>query len=261
MCRVSVITFIVSIFAVSFSGCAVGHKKNTKVKICSIEVLDTLPHDVSSYTQGLFFYKDTLYESAGQYGESSFRQTDLKTGKVLKRLNFGKDYFLEGSCVLNGKLYILTWQENTCFVYDMKTLGYIKSFHYKTEGWGLTTDGKNLIMSDGSSTIYFRDPDNFKIKKKIDVTYKGRSIKLLNELEYINGKIWSNVYTKDDIVLIDPESGQIEKLADCRNLLPSKYRKPETDVFNGIAYEPSTGSIYVTGKYWPLMFKIKLSEK
>lgn len=222
------------------------------------KVEETFNHDTGSYTQGLYFYKGSLYESAGQYGESSMRKVDLKSGKVLKRYNFDRRYFAEGSCVVDGKLFILSWRERTCFVCDPESFERLGSFRYTTEGWGLTTDGKSLIMTDGSDRIFFRDPKTFIVTKELKVTVNGRRLDYLNELEWIDGKIWANVYGSDTIVIIDPSSGIVTAVIDCSNIYPQNLRKPSTDVFNGIAYNPADGKIYVTGKYWPKLYRITL---
>ena len=231
-----------------------------KVKSYRLNVVKEYPHDVMAYTQGLFFHEGQLYESAGQYGESSFRKVDLQTGKVLKRLNFEGRYFVEGSCVLNGRLFILTWQEHECFVYDLASLEKIGTCRYNGEGWGLTTDGKSLIMSDGSSTITFRNPDTFAPERTITVTLRGQKVMYLNELEYIKGEIWANVYGTDQIVRINPQTGAVTGVINCRGLLPAALRKPSTDVLNGIAVD-ARGGIWLTGKYWPKMYRITLVEK
>ena len=223
----------------------------------NLKVVKEYPHDRSSYTQGLYFLDGDLYESTGQYGNSTFRKVDLNTGKALRKLDFNKRYFVEGSCVLDGKLFILTWQEKVVFVYDAATLKYEKSFSYPREGWGLTTDGKKLIASDGSSNIYFMDKD-LKVSKTIQVKLNGRPIRLLNELEYIKGKIWANVYLTDMILIINPETGAVEATVDCTGLLPDKLRDRDTDVLNGIAYDVRSGNILITGKCWPRMYDILL---
>lgn len=231
------------------------------VKTYGFKVEEALPHDEASYTQGLFFHDGVLYESAGQYGESSFRQVDLKTGRVERRLNFEGRYFVEGSCVLGNRLYILTWQEKECFVYDFRNWEKLGSFRYLGEGWGLTTDGKSLIMSDGTSTLTYRNPETFAPERTLTVTLRGQKVLYLNELEYIKGEIWANVYGTDQIVRIDPATGQVRSVVNLRNILPAQLRRPRTDVLNGIAYEPRSGAIYVTGKYWPKMYRITLVEK
>ena len=230
------------------------------VKHYSIEVLAEYPHDRDAYTQGLFFQDGQLYESTGQYGKSTFRKVDYVTGKVLRRLDFGRKYFVEGSVVLDGRLYILTWQNKVAFVYDFPSLEYEATYSYPREGWGLTTDGKSLIAGDGSATLYFMTKE-FKLERQVTVKLHGRPMRLLNELEYIDGKIWANVYTSDLILVINPADGNVEATIDCSGLLPDKLRKPDTDVLNGIAYNVLDGSIYLTGKNWPRLYEVKLQEK
>ena len=226
-----------------------------------LKVVQTLPHDRNAYTQGLFFHDGVLYESCGQYGQSHFKKSDLTTGKSLRRLNFDPQYFVEGSCVVDGRAYILTWQEHKCFVYDINSFNYLGEFRNYTEGWGLTTDGKNLIMSDGSSLLYFIDPMTFAIKSKLNVKLNGNPVMYLNELEYIDGDIWANVYGSDTIMIIDPSSGRVKGCVDCRNLLPRSLYTSTTDVLNGIAYNPVTKSVYLTGKNWPKIYKIELVKR
>lgn len=229
------------------------------VKYYDIKVVKEYPHDVTSYTQGLFFNGGDLYESTGEYGKSTFRKVDLETGKALKKFDFNKKYFVEGSVMLDGKLFILTWLNKVLFVYDAKTLEYKQTYSYPREGWGLTTDGKSLIASDGSSKIYFLD-SSLKLQKTLNVTMNGRAVRYLNELEWIDGKIWANVYTTDTIVVIDPKSGEVESIINCAGLLDQKLVTQDTDVLNGIAVNPADGKIYLTGKNWPKLFEIKLVE-
>lgn len=232
---------------------------DAKVRQYTLQVVNEYPHDSKAYTQGLFFHDGTFYESTGQWGESSMRIVDLKTGKVQRKLDFDRKYFGEGSVILGDKLYCLTWTSKVVFVYDAKTLKYTKSYSYPREGWGLTTDGKSLIASDGSSRIYFLDED-LKLQRSIGVKLNGRSIKYLNELEWIDGRIWANVYTTDTILIINPSDGNVEGVIDCSGLLPSKLKTPDTDVLNGIAVD-ADGKIYLTGKNWPRLYEIKLVEK
>lgn len=230
------------------------------VKEYKLEVVAEYPHDTGSYTQGLFFHDGQMYESTGLHGKSTFRKVDVETGEALEKLNFDKKYFVEGSVIWNGNLYILTWESRVAFIYDAETLEYKSSWKYPREGWGITTDGKHLIASDGTANLYFMD-ENFAQKKKVLVTIDDRPIRFLNELEYIDGKIWANVYTADEIVIIDPKDGRVEGVIDCRGLLPKELRTPDTDVLNGIAYDEKTGKIYLTGKNWPKIYEIKLTRQ
>lgn len=230
-----------------------------KVKNYRLNVVREYPHDTSSYTQGLFWHDGQLYESTGQLGESTMRIVDLETGKAMRRLNFEAKYFAEGSVILDGELFILTWTNKVAFIYDAATLEYKQTYSYPREGWGLTTDGKSLIASDGSSNLYFMD-NRFQVEKSVKVTLDGRPVRLLNELEWIDGKIWANVYTTDSIMIINPKSGEVEATINCSGLLDRSLRTPRTDVLNGIAYNPADGKIYLTGKYWPKMFEIELKE-
>ena len=230
---------------------------SARVKQYKVEVVKEYPHDTGAYTQGLFFDGGRFFESTGQFGESSFREVELATGKVLSKMNFQQKYFGEGSVMLGGNLYILTWLNKVAFVYDAKTLEYKQTYSYPREGWGLTTDGKSLIASDGSSRLYFLSPE-FKQERYVDVKMDGRAVRNLNELEYIDGKVWANVYMTDLIVIINPADGTVEASIDCSGLLPRSLREPRTDVLNGIAQDPATGKIYLTGKYWPRLYEIKL---
>ena len=233
---------------------------DASVKVYKLDVVAEYPHDTQSYTQGLFFHDGQLYESTGQHGKSTFRIVDLETGKPLKRLDFDKKYFVEGSVIFGDNLYILTWESRVAFMYDAKTLEFKSSWSYPREGWGLTTDGKQLIASDGSATLFFMD-EKFALKRRLMVKFEDRPVRLLNELEYIDGKIWANVYTSNEIVIINPKSGNVEGVIDCRGLLPKELFGPETDVLNGIAYNPKDGKIYLTGKNWPKMYEVRLVEK
>jgi len=221
-----------------------------------IEIVKEYPHDVTSYTQGLFFHDGVLYESTGQFGESTMRKVDIASGTAIQRLDFSRKYFAEGSVVLGDNLYILTWTNKVAFVYDAATLKYKMTYSYPREGWGLTTDGKQLIASDGTSRLYFLSPD-LKLNKSIIVKLNGRPVRYLNELEWVDGRIWANVYTTDMIVVIDPSDGEVEATINCSGLLPSKLRKPDTDVLNGIAVSDD-GRIFLTGKNWPRLYEVKL---
>lgn len=244
-----------SIYILCLMLCTISCKAGSP-KRYNIEVVKEYNHDTGAYTQGLFFNGGQLYESTGQFGESTMRIVDLQTGRVQRKLDFSRKYFAEGSVILGDKLYILTWTNKVAFVYDAATLEYRQSYSYPREGWGLTTDGTQLIASDGSSRLYFLNPE-FKLQKTVNVVLNGRPVRYLNELEWIGGKIWANVYTTDLIVIIDPKSGEVEATVNCGGLLPDKLRKPDTDVLNGIAAD-SDGRIYLTGKNWPRLYEIKL---
>jgi glutaminyl-peptide cyclotransferase len=239
------------VLALVCAGCS------ARVKQYKVEVVKEYPHDTGAYTQGLFFDGGRFYESTGQFGESSFREVELATGKVLSKMNFQQKYFGEGSVMLDGNLYILTWLNKVAFVYDAKTLEYRQTYSYPREGWGLTTDGKSLIASDGSSRLFFLTPE-LKQERYVDVKMDGRAVRNLNELEYIDGKVWANVYMTDLIVIINPADGTVEASIDCTGLLPRKLRESRTDVLNGIAQDPATGKIYLTGKYWPRLYEVRL---
>ena len=229
---------------------------SAKVERYKIEVVKAYPHDTGSYTQGLFWHDGSLYESTGLNGKSTFRKVDLQSGQALTKLPFNKKYFVEGSVILGDKLYILTWTNKVVFIYDADTLEYRSTYSYPREGWGLTTDGRSLISSDGSSRIYFLTPE-LKFERSINVTLNGRAVRYLNELEWIDGRIWANVYTTDTIVIINPDTGIVEATVDCEGLLPERLRTYDTDVLNGIAVD-SEGRIFLTGKNWPELYEVKL---
>ena len=235
------------------SACSSAQVKEYKVKVTA-----EYPHDAHAYTQGLFFHDGVLYETTGQWGESSIRTVDLETGKVTAIKKLSSKYFGEGSAILGDDLYVLTWTNKLAFRYDAKTLTYKATLPFPREGWGLTTDGRQLIASDGSSTLYFLDKD-MKVQKRLRVTLRDRSLQYLNELEWIDGKIWANVYTLDMIAIINPSNGKVEATVDCRGLLPASLRTKDTDVLNGIAVD-SEGHVYLTGKNWPRMYRIELKK-
>ena len=227
-----------------------------QVKQYRPKVVKEYPHSEAAYTQGLFFHGGVLYETTGQFGESAIRTVNLQDGKSITEKKLSSKYFGEGSVILDGNLYILTWTNKVAFIYDAKTLSYKRTVGYPRQGWGLTTDGKQLIASDGSSFLYFMDA-NFKLERRQAVTLNGRPLRNLNELEWIDGKIWANVYLTDTIVIINPKNGKVEATVDCTGLLPAKLRTADTDVLNGIAVD-AEGHIYLTGKNWPRMYQIEL---
>jgi glutaminyl-peptide cyclotransferase len=222
-------------------------------------VTKTYPHDMYAFTEGLSFKDDnTLWESTGLNGQSSLRMVDLATGKVQKKVDIAERYFGEGSVEFKGKLFMLTWKEQTCFVYDPATLTRTGTFSYKGEGWALTHDDTHLIMSNGSEKINFVNSDTFKTERTITVTQDGLPMTQLNELEYIEGEIWANVWQTDVILRIDPTTGNVKGVIDLAGLLPDSDKSGNTDVLNGIAYNKNTKKIYVTGKNWPKIFEIEV---
>jgi glutaminyl-peptide cyclotransferase len=226
------------------------------------EVLKEYPHDPHAFTEGLVYVDDELFEGTGMYGESALRKVDLESGAPLLEHVVGPQHFGEGIAVLDHRIYQLTWETGTCFVYDRKTFREIETFRYETEGWGLTTDGTALYMSDGTNRITIRDPLTFETIESIEVHDGDRPIDLLNELEYINGEIWANVYYSDFIARIDPETGIVNSWIDLTGLLEaSPEAEPQPNVLNGIAYDASTGRIFVTGKYWPTLFEIEVVKR
>lgn len=215
-------------------------------------------HDPEAYTQGLVIDDGALYEGTGLEGRSSLRRVDLETGEVLQRQSLDDQHFGEGVAVFEDRIYQLTWQTGTCFVYDRETFDLQETFSYETEGWGLTTDGDRLIMSDGSNRLVFRDPETFDEVRHVQVLDGDVPVPYLNELEYIGGEVWANVYQTDIIARIDPESGGVTGWIDLTGLLSSDHAAAPVDVLNGIAQDPDTGRIFVTGKLWPTLFEIEL---
>lgn len=234
---------------------------NVQPKSLKYTIINTFPHDTASFTEGLEFYKDTLYESTGEKGASYFRKYDYKTGKVYQQVNIDSKYFGEGITFINNKIYQLTWQEKTGFIYNATTLKLEKTFTYDKdiEGWGMTNDGKYIYQTDGTEKIWKMDPETQKMIDYINVYSGNFKIKAVNELELINGKFYVNVFQKDAIAVVNPTSGAVEGILDLTGLRKLLNVRP-VDVLNGIAYNPKTKTIFVTGKNWNKMFEITVSE-
>jgi glutaminyl-peptide cyclotransferase len=222
------------------------------------EVVNNYPHDPNAFLQGLLWHEGCLYESTGLYGQSTLRRVDFPTGKILKSISLPSELFGEGLAMVGDRLIQLTWKSKIGFVYDRDTFMLVRRFTYETEGWGLTYDGKMLIMSDGSSYLTYLDPSTFSPVRKMAVTMNGRPIDNLNELECIEGTIWSNVWQTNRILCIDPRTGHVNSYLDLTGILPDKMRTGREDVLNGIAYDARQKRIFVSGKLWPRIFEIRI---
>lgn len=222
------------------------------------EVTAQFPHDSSAYTQGLLSADGVLFESTGLDGQSSLRRVELRTGRVLASRPLAGNRFGEGLALLNGLLYQLTWKAGVAYTYDVATLAPRDSFNYPGQGWGLTTDGKSLIMSDGSDSLRFLSPETFKVERIVHVRDNGTPLYQLNELEYMNGEILANVYESNWVLRIDPVTGNVRQTIDFSDLY--RDRPPYAEVMNGIAIAPDGKQLLLTGKYWPVMFEVRLVQ-
>ncbi len=237
---------------------------DTKPIQYSYQIISVYPHNPTHFTQGLEFHDNILYEGTGQEGSSEIFQVDLKSGKLIKEYKLENQYFGEGITILNNKIYQLTYKNEIGFVYDLNSFKLLNTWKYKSkEGWGLTNDGHSLIMSDGTENLYYINPDTYKEEKRIQVCNEYNSVKNLNELEFIKGEIWANIWTTDNVVIIDPKTGKITGELNLSGLSGTilQNQREQMDVLNGIAYNPVTDKIYVTGKLWPKLFEIKLIKK
>lgn len=226
------------------------------VPIRTFRIIERYPHSEQAFTQGLVIHRGRMLESIGEYGSSALREVDLRTGNEIRRIPLSKEFFAEGMTILNNRIYQLTWLNQKGFVYDAGSLARIDSVIYMGEGWGLTTDGTVLYMSNGTNMISVRDPKDFRLISSISVTRDGSVQTSLNELEWVEGRIWANVWKTDQIVSINPTTGVVEEVIDLSMLYPANERTPTADVLNGIAYDSTTKTIYVTGKHWPYLYHI-----
>lgn len=227
----------------------------------SYKVHSILPHDTESFTQGFVVHNGKLYESTGEEGHSWFGLLNIKTGRPEKKVNLPDEYFGEGITILNNKVYQLTWKNKTGFVYSLSTFEKLREFSYDTEGWGLTHDGTHLIMSDGSNRLFYLDSATLEVAKTLKITYDNEPVNQLNELEFVNGFIYANIWQTNTIVKIDPTSSQVVGLLDLSALAEqARINNPRVDVLNGIAWYEGTRSLLVTGKYWPNIYALKLDE-
>jgi glutamine cyclotransferase len=226
----------------------------------AVTVAQSWPHDPQAFTQGLVVHDGVLYESTGLEGQTSVRQVELASGRVLRRVDLPRPYFGEGIAVLDGRLYQLTWKDGRAFVYDAATLAPRDTFTYEGEGWGLTTDGDVLYMSDGTARLRVVDPDGFRVTRTIAVTEGGRPVPYLNELEWVKGELWANVWLTDLVARIDPATGEVRGYVDLAGLLTPQERA-RVDVTNGIAYDAARDRLLVTGKLWPRLFAVEVEGR
>jgi glutaminyl-peptide cyclotransferase len=221
-------------------------------------IVNTYPHDRDAYTQGLQYVDGVLYEGTGLNGQSSLRRVNLQTGEVLQRRSLSSQYFGEGITVWGDEIFQLTWQSGVAFVYDRATFTPKRSYNYRGEGWGLTRDATQLIMSDGTSDLRFIDPATFAERRRVRVTANGQPVEALNELEYIKGEVLANIYQTDMVARIDPSSGRLTGWVDFRGLLAPRDRHGKEDVLNGIAYDAAGDRLFVTGKLWAKLYEVRL---
>jgi glutamine cyclotransferase len=226
----------------------------------SYKVVHTYPHDTEAFTQGLVYDKGVMFEGTGQKTGSSLREVELQTGRVVRQHNLDPSLFGEGIALYHDRIYQVTWENKVGFIYDKATFNQINKIYYSTQGWGLTTVGDRLVMSDGSNILAYYEPEMFTMVSRIEVYDNEKKVEALNELEYINGEIWANIWMTDLIARIDPASGKILAYIDLKGILPESDRTPETDVLNGIAWDTDGKRIFVTGKRWPKLFEIRLTE-
>lgn len=254
------ITFLFLLFIII--SCGSPKKPETAVEedLISYSILRSMPHDVNAFTEGLLIHNGQLYESTGEYGSSWIGIVDINTGEADKKVTFGQKHFGEGITILNNKVYHLTYKQKTGYVFDLDTFNEIKQFTYNNaEGWGLTHDGTSLIMSDGTDKLTFLDTVNFSVTKTLPVKYKDQPIKNLNELEYVNGFIYANIWETNRIAKIDSSTGAVVGFLDLTNLVnQTQLIKKDIDVLNGIAWHESTKTLLVTGKFWPLIYVLKV---
>lgn len=255
-----VVLSLLTVCVVCFTAAA-QFKREPKGAVAGFRVIAEYPHDATAFTQGLVFTDGRLYEGTGKKGESSLRRIELATGRTELTVPLDSAYFGEGITILDGKLYQLTWQNRLGIIYDQRTFNPVSTFRYTGEGWGLTHDGKRLILSDGTSTLRFIDPKTFEVAKRLKVRAANGPIDKLNELEYRKGEILANIWYSDRIARISPETGEVLGWIDLTNLYPARQRSSKEDVLNGIAYDESNDRLLVTGKNWPKVYEIEVIPK
>ena len=233
----------------------------TRTPTYTYEVVQSYPHDPKAFTQGLVWHEGTLFESTGQVGQSNIREVTLATGRVIRQQDLAPPHFGEGIALLGSKLFQITWTSGKAFVYDRASFTRTGEFSYEGEGWGLTTDGTAIVMSNGTPTIVWRDPATFAVQKSITVTDNGTPVSQLNELEWVKGEIWANVWQSEQIARIDPATGHVTGWIDLAGILPAMDKTGSEDVMNGIAYDAARDRLFVTGKLWSRLYEITLKQR
>jgi len=235
---------------------------DSRPKRYSYKIIHTYPHDQEAFTQGLFYYKGMLYEGTGQEAGSSLREVELQTGRVVRQHNLDPSLFGEGITLYGGRIFQVTWTNKVGFVYDLSTFDVINKIFYSTQGWGLTTIGNRIVMSDGTNVLYFFEPEMFTVVSRLEVYDNQKKIDQLNELEYINGELWANIWQTDLIARIDPKTGKVNSYVDLSSIFPEERRREiNADVLNGIAYDSEGKRIFITGKRWPKLYEIEVIEQ
>ncbi|MEZ5491108.1 MAG: glutaminyl-peptide cyclotransferase [Gammaproteobacteria bacterium] len=236
----------------------VAQDSTSQTPVYGYEVINRFPHDPTAYTQGLRFFDGMMYEGTGRRGQSLLKRYTLESGQIEQIKRLGDRYFGEGIEIVGDRIYQLTWQAHMVFVYDRESFEQLDTFYNPTEGWGLTFDGSELILSDGSANLYFIDPTNFVTTRKVEVTLEGNPVPSLNELEFIDGEVWANIWQTDFIVRVDPSSGRVNSLVNLTGLSELTVQGDPEAVLNGIAYDAEQDRLFVTGKLWSDLFEIRL---
>lgn len=250
---------LIAIALAALAGCMGSDTQASDVPVYGYTVVHTYPHDTGAFTEGLFWLHGYLYESTGTLGRSTVRKVDLASGEVVQQRHLDQRHYGEGIVAWKDKLIQLTWKSGTGFIYDLESFKPVGEFTYAGEGWALTLDGRHILMSDGSSQIRVLDPDTLKELRRIDVTLDGQPVRNINELEWVKGEIFANIWLTDRIVRIDPTSGHVVGIIDLAGLAPTDTRDPADDVLNGIAWDARGERLFVTGKRWPHLYEIRLT--
>ncbi len=249
---------LAALLSILSAGCMGGQLDDQGAPVYGFDLVAVFPHDPEAFTQGLAYRDGLLYEGTGLYGRSSLRETILETGELVRIRSLPPEIFGEGIVLWEDRLVQLTWKEGMGLVWDRESFALVETFSYPTEGWGITTDGSSLIMSDGSSVLRFLDPQTFEVRRTLEVCSDGGPLSRLNELEWVQGLIYANVWQTDEIAIISPQTGKVVAWIDLSGLLSEEERLGR-DVLNGIAYDDQSDRLFVTGKLWPEVFQVEVN--